>query len=238
MQALKVLIVEDERIIAYDIAAQLRDLGLDPVKILGSAEEAMVFLKNTTVDLVLLDVALEGALDGIDLAGFINREVNIPFIYMTSNTDDLTFERAKSTLPFAFIEKPFKRRQLVRSVELLVEKLLSEPDRGSSFVLKDRIFLKDQNALVKINLEGINYLEADRAYCKIVTDEGNYVVSLALGSIESKLDLDIFVRVHRSYVVNLLKIDRIEDNHVHVKGRSIPVSKTYWPVLVQRLNIL
>ncbi len=240
MEEIRILIVEDEMIIANDIAAHLSDLGLVVKEILGSGEEVLAYLETESVHIVLMDIALDGAMDGIDTAQAINRKYKIPIIYLTANIDDRTFARAKATRPFDFIEKPFKKRSLIRSIELLIESMLRDQSKRDmdSIILTDRIFVRDKSGLQRILLKDILYIEAERAYCKIFTNEKHFLLSNSLGQLEQRISEAFLRRVHRSFMVNLTKISRIEDGMVVVGGKAIPVSRSHWDDLSNSLQII
>lgn len=123
MSNIRVLIVEDEVIIARDMARQLEGLGCEICGLLRDGESVLPFLENTLPDIVLLDIQLAGAMDGIETVREIQKQYAIPVVYMTARTDDRSFAQARATRPFAFIEKPFKVRSLLRTFELLMEQI-------------------------------------------------------------------------------------------------------------------
>ncbi len=121
-----VLIVEDEMIIAANIALQLNHLGYQVNGIIPRAEEVLPHIKQQVPDILLMDINLKGEMDGIELAGLIRNEFKIPIIYLTANADEAHFNRAKSTNPYAFISKPFKKIDLQRAIELTIIRVAEE----------------------------------------------------------------------------------------------------------------
>jgi DNA-binding NarL/FixJ family response regulator len=115
---IKVLIVEDEPLIARNIAMYLRNHDYDVSAIAHDPEEALFQLKRYPPDLAILDINLESERDGIDLADYINKNCFIPFLYLTSYSDKTTLERAKTTNPAGFIVKPFNEKTLYASIEI------------------------------------------------------------------------------------------------------------------------
>lgn len=239
MKTIKVLIVEDEIIIARDLSHYVEELGCEVVNILMDGTEVLPFLSNNHVDIVLMDIMLRGPLDGITIARQIAEDFNIPLIYITANTDDRTFELAKATKPFAFIEKPFKKKAITRNFELLVEHILdSEEMDQDQFLLKDRIFVRVQNRMVKVHLGDILYIKANRAYSQIVTPERTFVLSSSLSTLESRLKAKALMRVHRSYIINLEKIDSIENGCVVIQQQTIPVGRSYWESFIGKVDLI
>ena len=240
MRTIKVLIVEDNLIVAKDISSNLEEMGCEICETLVAGEQVLPFLDKDVPDIILMDIMLKGKLDGISTVHLIQKHYSIPIIYLTANTDDHSFEQAKATKPFAFIEKPFTKKALKRTIELLIEQISSESETDTdSFILKDRVFVRENNnTMVKINLENILYIEAERAYCKITTSEKTYLITSSLGNLEEKLSSPFLMRVHRSYLVNLQQIDRIEENTISIGSKIITVSRSYWKDFLNRVKII
>jgi len=118
----RILIVEDEVIIARDIQSKLRELGYDTLPIVSSGEEAIEKAGELKPDLILMDIVLNGEIDGIEAAGRIGRFFNIPVVYLTAYADDKTLERAKVTDPFGYMMKPFGEKELHSTVEMAIYK--------------------------------------------------------------------------------------------------------------------
>ncbi|MFH0789356.1 MAG: HD domain-containing phosphohydrolase [Pseudomonadota bacterium] len=118
MDKKKIMVVEDERIVARDLARQLTDLGYDVVATAYSGEEALEKLRETLPDLVLMDIVLAGQMDGIKAAERITALSGTPVVYLTSYADDKTFERATLTNPSGYILKPIEKKQLQVTIEL------------------------------------------------------------------------------------------------------------------------
>ena len=240
MRTIKVLIVEDEMIVAKDISYYLEELGCEVCGLLMEGEQVLPFLEKEVPDIILMDIMLKGKLDGVSTVHLLRKHYTIPIIYLTANTDDQSFEMAKATKPFAFIEKPFKKKILKRTFELLIEQISNESESDTdAFILKDRVFVRENNnTMVKINLEDILYIEADRAYCQIATSEKTYLITSSLGNLEPKLSSPFLMRVHRSYLVNLQQIDRIEENSITIGSKNITVSRSYWKDFLNRVKII
>jgi PAS domain S-box-containing protein len=118
----KILIVEDEVIVARNIEKRLISSGYKVAGIASSAEEAIELAASLKPDLVLMDIKLKGKMDGIDAAKAIRNSYRLPIIYLTSYADEETFQRAKITEPFGYLIKPFELKELNRSVEMALYK--------------------------------------------------------------------------------------------------------------------
>ena len=234
----KILIVEDEPLIADDIAFILEDEGY---KVIGKAidtEEAIDLLNTTTPDLVLLDISLDGDdEDGVDLAHIINEQFQIPFIFITSHSDKLTINRVKKTNPYGFIIKPFKAADILSIVSISVykynqNKIETTKNKENSF------FIKQGYDLLKIKYKDILYIKAEDNYTDIVLENKKLLASLNLKSIAEKLPSKQFIRIHRSYIINLNKVDRISDRFVYINTDKIPLGRTYSKPLRDYINTL
>ena len=122
VEAVKVLVVEDENIVALEIKDRLKRLGYAVCGVVAFGEQAVEEAREKHPDLVLMDIRLKGKMDGVEAAGIIQRESDIPVVFLTANSDDPTFLRAKLTNPFGFVLKPFHERELKTSVDLALYK--------------------------------------------------------------------------------------------------------------------
>lgn len=152
----RILIVEDERIVAKDIQNKLEGMGYKVVDILSTGEEAIKRAKKLKPSLILMDIKLKGDVDGIRAAEAINRENNIPVVYLTAYSDNNTLERAKLTKPFGYIIKPFEDRDLYTTIEIALykskieEKLRKSEEKYRLLVetMNEGITLADENSII------------------------------------------------------------------------------------------
>lgn len=241
-KAARVLVVEDEMIIAARISMHLETMGYEVVGILPRGEEAITFCQQHQPDILLMDIQLKGQLDGIETARTIQQQRDIPIIYLTSNSDQPHFERAKETLPYAFLSKPYQQLELQRALELVLSRMnvpaASPPRHSDQPPLNDRIFVRHNNTMVKVLLAAITHITAERSYCRIFTREAEYLLSMPLGSLEEKLSSDHFMRIHRSYIVNLTQVDTIHENSISIGDKSIPIGSAQRPTLLKRLPLI
>ena len=138
MAKARILVVEDEFLVAHDISNMLIELGYEVQAIVPTAEEALASIRSRPPDLVLLDIRLKGPIDGIQAANIIKEEWSIPFIYLTAHADDLTLSRAKTSDPLGYLLKPFEFRELKTVIELAFYK--HEKERQAAFwAIHDRL---------------------------------------------------------------------------------------------------
>lgn len=239
---LKILIVEDEMLIAANISIQLESLGYEILGIIPRGQEAINVVKCDKPDLVLMDINLKGEMDGIETATLMQLDGAIPIIYLSANTDEASFKRAKATNPYAFLSKPFKKLDLKNALELASDRILaekSEPqNQPDKFVLNDRIFVRHNEVMVKIIISDILYLEADRNYCNVCTKNNIYLLVNTLKNMEDKLPIEQFQRIHRSFIVNLNHVDEVAQNHITVENKILPLSKELRKDLLDRLRLV
>lgn len=226
------LIVEDELIIAANISLQLTHLGYEVIGIISKSDEVLQHISKQVPDIILMDINLKGDLDGIEVVCLIQKEYKIPIIYLTANSDEVHFERAKATNPYAFISKPFKKLDLQRAIELTLVRIQEEQNREKStdlitdepYILSDCIFVRSHDKMVKVCINNILYIEAERNYCKIHCKDKEHLLVTTLKYLEEKLTSNILMRIHRSFIVNLNHIDEIATNHVVIGKKAIPLS--------------
>jgi DNA-binding LytR/AlgR family response regulator len=234
MKRIRVLIVEDEPIIAADLEDRLDEMGYEVANLCDSGEAALSVLKETAVDLILMDVQLAGALDGIETAQKISEKQTIPIIFLTSNADDETFSRAKTTNPAAFLSKPFRGKDLKHAIELAITRAarpLQEETAASkendAFLFTDRIFVKSKDRMIRIFFSDILWFEADDYYCKLITRDKEHLIGQTLKQMEVALaGSPVFMRVHRSFMINLAHVEEIGDLYVTIHKKQIPLNKT------------
>jgi len=242
-QKVRILIVEDDMIIAANISLQLSKLGYEVTGIESRGEEAVTHVELNPPDIILMDINLKGKINGIETAHTIKQLRNIPMVYLTANNDEATFTKATETHPHAFISKPFSTLNLQRTIALVAGQIKRDESgeqkaENSLCVMNDRIFVRHKGKMVKLLLEDILYIEAERNYCNIVTEKGQYLLVCTLKMIESELPEAYFLRVHRSYVVNIAKLDVLADTHLEIKRKVIPVSRSYKDLLIGRLHLI
>lgn len=252
MEPIKVLIVEDDMIIAADLSLNLSQRGYEVLGIISRGEQVLESVEADMPDLILMDINLKGEWDGIDTAGHVQATYDIPFIFLTANSDTETFARAKALKPFAFLIKPYQPDDLERAMELAISHMESyaneeqadsnkpqvSPADQQGYILKDRIFIKSKDRLVKVAVTDILYVEAESNYSKIVTREKDFLMALTLKIVEQRLNHPAFLRVHRSYIINLHELEEVGEVYLRVGKQQIPISKSNREKLFQRLKLI
>jgi DNA-binding LytR/AlgR family response regulator len=240
MNKVKVLIVEDELIIAMNITDILEDLGYETLEVASSYEEAVKLLKSEDPDIAILDVQLKGSKNGIDLAQFIREEYDIPFIFLTSNSGKETVEKAKSVNPSSFLVKPFNTDDLFTSIEIALhnynqQKKASANDEG--VLVNDALFIKEKGSFIKVKLDEILFFKSHHVYLEVHTKSGgNHLLRSSFNSISTYLPKHFF-RVHRSFMINLNHLDSIKSHSLTIQDMEVPLSKRFRDELFQIIQI-
>lgn len=139
MSELKILIIEDEPIIAENISMYLNNADFTVSGIAYDDEEAVNQLHNNTPDAVILDINLDSAIDGIQIAGYINKNFRLPFLFLTSYSDKETLQRAKVVEPSGYIVKPFNGQTLLASLEIAISNFANRSNNTVPYLDLDKI---------------------------------------------------------------------------------------------------
>jgi DNA-binding LytR/AlgR family response regulator len=252
-QAIKILIVEDNVIIADDMQSMLEEIGYEIVDNVIVYEQAIEVLKSKQVDLVLIDIILASDKTGIDLGKHIRENYDIPFIFVTSNSDRATVENAKTVKPNGYLVKPFEQQDLYTSIEIALSNFIygkqsasNDTNTGnddsddnvamSNSILKDSIFVKKQHLYYRIQFGDIYFIKADNVYLEVNTADKKFLVRSPLKDYLEKLPKNKFYRAHKSYIVNVDHIDAINSKDILINNTLIPISKDFKEFIISAMN--
>lgn len=253
-QAIKILIVEDNVIIADDMQSMLEEIGYEIVDNVIVYEQAIEVLKSKQVDLVLIDIILASDKTGIDLGKHIRENYDIPFIFVTSNSDRATVENAKTVKPNGYLVKPFEQQDLYTSIEIALSNFIygkessskgnnisgnsesSDNVAMSNSILKDSIFVKKQHLYYRIQFGDIHFIKADNVYLEVNTADKKFLVRSPLKDYLEKLPKNKFYRAHKSYIVNVDHIDAINSKDIMINNNLIPISKDFKEFIISAMN--
>lgn len=250
MAKVKILIIEDESIVAKDIQNSLKKLGYNVSGVVNSGDKAIKEVEENRPDMILMDIMLKGSMTGIETAKIIKERFNLPVIFLTAYADDNTVNKAKITEPYGYIIKPFKDKELQTTIEMALykyekdEELRRERDLYHSLIenkeSKDSIFVRADYRLNKINFDDIFYVEALKDYVVINTSDNSYTTHTTMKEMVRILPSKDFVRIHRSFIVNLNKIFSIKYPDLVIEGKMkvLPIGGLYRKELYSRLNLV
>ncbi len=250
MAKVRILIVEDESIVAKDIQNSLKNLGYQVSAVVNSGDKAIREVEESRPDIILMDIMLKGSMTGIDAAKQIKDRFSIPVIFLTAYADDNTLNKAKIIEPYGYIIKPFREKELQTTIEMALykyekdEELRKERDLYHSLIenkeSKDSIFVRADYRLNKINFNDIFYVEALKDYVVINTSDNSYTTHTTMKEMVRILPAKDFVRIHRSFIVNLNKIFSIKYPDLVIEGKMkvLPIGGLYRKELYSRLNLI
>ncbi|HWJ92006.1 MAG TPA: LytTR family DNA-binding domain-containing protein [Flavisolibacter sp.] len=231
---MKCIIVDDNtmaRMALKQLVSQVSALEL--VAECSDATEALSSLNNTAIDLLLLDIEMPD-MTGLDLIKKLGN--NKPLIIFTTAKKDYAAEAFELNV-VDYLVKPIAFQRFKQAIEKAQETL----DSNKQEVKVEEqgfVFVKDNGVLKRISIEDIHFLEAMGDYVKVHTPQKFHVVHATLKSIEEKLPASKFIRVHRSYIVAINKIDYIQEGTISIGKTTIPVADTHKSNLNRRLNLL
>jgi two-component system response regulator LytT len=239
MSKVKLLIVEDEMIIASDMKLMLMSVGYDVCGIARSSEKALALVAEHKPDLVLIDINLGKDIEGIELGRIVGEKFHLPFIFCTSHSDSRTVTEAKQVRPNGYLLKPFTKDDLYVAIEMaLLHFSNSSSEQPADIILQDSLFVKEGKMFVKIPFEEIIYVEQDRNYVEIHTAQRVHPVRSALKDFVRHLPSKKFFQVHRSFFVNVSCITAINSDIIRLKDKEIPISKTFRDELLSLVRLL
>ncbi|HEY8917569.1 MAG TPA: LytTR family DNA-binding domain-containing protein [Chitinophaga sp.] len=221
---IKCIAVDDEPLaleIITDFARKVPFLSL--VQTFENAAEAMRFLQDEKVDLVFLDIKMPD-INGIQ---FLKSLKHPPLVIFTTAYGEYALDGFDLDV-VDYLLKPIPFDRFLRAATKAQEYMtVSQQKNGDNGHVNDYIFIKTEYKIIKINLEDILFIEALKDYTKIYTPYQPVLTLRSLKSFESRLPAEKFIRVHRSYLVSLNKINSVEKNTVMIANQSIPISDGY-----------
>jgi len=227
------LVVDDNKIaslLLQQLLEQIPDMKI--VGICDNAIDAGIFLTNNKIDLLFLDIEMPG-MTGIELLKSLSER---PLTILTSANTGYAIEAFELNV-VDYIVKPVQLPRLLTAVRRAME-LIQQENVFINNIEQDYIFIKDGKAIRKILFSDIYFIEAKGDYVKLHFHDKYYVIHATLKILEEKLSPKKFIRIHRSFIVAVEKIDYIEDNVVFLNTIPVPLSEFYKSRLLNQLNFL
>ncbi len=234
------IIVDDEaaaRMIVEQLSSKISEL--DVIESFSNAMDAIKFLNQNTVDVVFLDIHMPG-FSGID---FVQTLKNPPRIVLTTSDTNFAIEAYEYEPIVDYLVKPITQERFEKSIvkiknALSKKTVTDQVSTNTASNAEEDIYINIDRRLIKLKLDDILIIEAKGDYIDVKTDKKTYRVHNTLKSIKDKLPENIFLQIHRSFIINFTKIIDIEDNSVLIEKSVIPISRSNRPELMRRLNLL
>ena len=232
---LNCMIVDDDLLARKSLEHLCKKVdSLNLVQVCENAHSALEFLQDEEIDLIFLDIEMP-ELTGIE---FLDRMVTMPQIIFTTSKTEYAFEAFEYEVT-DYLKKPIKFPRFQKAVEKAIE--LYQKDNtvpGTTNLNANEVYLRENGKLIRVAYEDIEYFENAGDYILVKTNESKHIIHGTLKGIDAKLNHPLFLKVHRSYIVNLSKIRDIEENTLVIDKKVIPISRANKPVLLGKLNML
>ena len=219
----KILIVEDERLVAKDIQESLNRLGYQDCKITASGDSALNLLEDDHYNLILMDIMIKGTMDGIETAEQINIKHKIPLIFLTAYTDEETISRAKKAEPYGYILKPFEERDLYITIEMALNKYRM----GLKLQERKKWFESTLNCLA----EAVITTNA-KGFIQYMNPLAENLTEWKIEEAQNKYFTDVFIIENSAYQNSTLTIDYFIDNR-EILPQTFLISKTGRKILIE-----
>ncbi len=249
---LKILVIEDDLIIAENLKENLEEMGYNSVNIASNSITAIDYYKKMSPDLCLVDVQLNGSpMDGIATVQSENIGASCPVIYLTSFVDEQTRDRAKKTNPSAYLVKPANKTQIDVAIDMAINSFYNKRQvtkaplcplfSAPSFIfLKVRI--KDYERYEKFFYQDISYFKSDGSYTEVHCGQKMPILSANLKKTLEIINQNIYIRCHRSFAVNINHIQSFDTSYLYVANGNevlnIPIGDQYRESVMGQINRL
>jgi two-component system, LytTR family, response regulator len=225
------VIVEDLQVAADYLTRCCEKSGLLEVRgHFPNVEEALQFLNQQSVDLLFLDVEMPGA-TGFEL---LDQLAYSPKVILTTSKTEYAYNAFEYNVS-DFLKKPFTYNRFLEAVQKITA---PTQENNVNSTATDHIYIKTEGKLIRLNNSDILFIESMGDYVKFVSNDKKYITHNTIKNLEEKVNKQCFLKTHRSYIINIDKIDDIRENLLFIKGNEIPISKAHRPEVLRRLNII
>lgn len=230
MQAIRIYILEDEIITQELLRECLEGFGYEVCGTHHKAEEALKEIERLQPDMAILDINVKGKYTGV----WLGNQLKIPFIYLTAYNDSKTIHAALETQPSSYLIKPFEDMQVFAAIELAL-KDVRNPHREAAlsknveafYNLGGELIVKDGHSHYKLRLHDIFYIKSDGKYIDLHLENKRITLRSSLVNFLKEYPSDLFVRVHKSYLVNINEVDSFTRSNIQLSDCQIPISRSY-----------
>jgi len=240
---MKILIVEDELITATDLKETLEKYHYTVTGIARNVKEVKELLDFHIPDLVLIDIHLKNSpMGGVEVAAFLNSGFRIPFVFLTANTDPATYNEASQTRPAAYLLKPYRHKELAFQIDLAYRNFTGNLADNADPLTSDAIFLPYGKGYQRIEKKEILFIKADGSYVNIRVrgDDQPYKFTMNIGYLAQFFDSPSFFQLSRSYLINLLFLERFDASHIYLKdyNEKIPIPQNRKQEFLKRVAVI
>lgn len=230
---LSILIVEDDLSFALELEMLVQEIGYQVAGVVDNSASALEIIYSERVDFILMDIEIKGRMTGLELGKKL-RPIKIPILYITSFGNEAHYEEAQKSNIVGYLVKPIDKYTLRTAISLAVGQLYAlqkESKTGQSaeeFIFENYLFLKKNNVYHKVSEHDIMIVEGADDYVNICLQDGRtFLLRKTMQIMARILSESMFVRVHRSYLVNVAAIEHldIQENYISVCGKKIPLSR-------------
>lgn len=237
---MKCIIIDDEataRAIIEQLCSNVPSLNI--LEQFSNAMQAIKYLNQNEIDLIFLDIHMPD-FTGFD---FIETLKSPPKIILTTSDSNFAIQAFEYDCIVDYLVKPILSERFQKAIQkaeitATIAKSLSPSSENIESTSVNDLYVNIDRRLIKIDIPSIYLIEAKGDYIQVKTENQNYTVHSTLKKIEDKLPKDLFLKIHRSFIINVDKIIDIEDNSVLIKKDVVPVSRSNRPELMKRLNLL
>ena len=233
------IIIDDEaaaRAIVVQLSSKIPEL--DVIDEFSSAIDAIKFLNQQTVDMIFLDIHMPG-FSGFD---FVQTLKDPPKIILTTSDTNFAIAAYEYEAIVDYLVKPITLERFEKSIQKVKNTLLQQPKienkENATSGIGEELYINIDRRLIKLKFDEILLIEAKGDYIEVKTEKELYRVHNTLKKIKEKLPEDIFLQIHRSFIINFTKIIDIEDNSILIEKNVVPISRSNRPELMRRLNLL
>jgi len=217
MSRKKILIAEDDVLISEELKFILIEFGYDVVGIAEDFAAAKDIIDRTPLDFAILDINLHGKEEGFSIASYLEKSSSIPFIFLTSYSDSGTLEKAAKYQSNYYITKPFRKEQVFATLKMAFSRNINK----SHYIL-----IKQGGKSQKISTTDILWIRADGVYIELRTKQKRILLRTSLKSFLEEHKVSSFVRIHRSFAVNIQHVESISNSFVFIADEQFPISRS------------
>jgi len=240
----RILIVEDNGSFALEMEMNVAEMGYEVIGIWSKGEEALRDIPGLKPDLVIMDINLEGEMDGLELAHRLEHTA-IPILFITVHDEPEYFENARKSNWAGYLVKPFDRISLQAALEVALRQRNGDAKQlenalGENILRSDSLLIKAQSVYHNVRFTDMDFIQSEGNYCTVFAKDRKYALKISLRQLLECLPRSLFVQIHKSYAVQLSRLDLIDTNtnEVCIGSHRLPLGKGFRDALISRFRVL